>query len=161
MFRRNSGVRSGTKSNLYAAMNGKTLREWIRSSIRSAPSVEIRKKRIPRMCQSRRSDSHKKLISHSKNNGSPYRAASFKLGYSRMAFKRSAVRSRLSPPKRPEIVRFQVFFRLKSAILSILLHLFKKSRNTCFPRNFTYQSSYQNYDGTLWTGRHIIPHWGI
>ena len=27
-----------------------------------------------------------------------------------MAFKRSAVRSRLSPPKRPEIVRFQVFF---------------------------------------------------
>ena len=33
-----------------------------------------------------------------------------------MAFKRSAVRSRLSPPKRPEIVRFQVFFRLKSAI---------------------------------------------
>ena len=33
-----------------------------------------------------------------------------------MAFKRSAVRSRLSPPKRPEIVRFQVFFRLKSAV---------------------------------------------
>ena len=27
-----------------------------------------------------------------------------------MAFKRSAVRSRLSPPKRPEIARFQVFF---------------------------------------------------
>ncbi len=27
-----------------------------------------------------------------------------------MAFKRSAVRSRLSPPKRPEIVRFQAFF---------------------------------------------------
>ena len=27
-----------------------------------------------------------------------------------MTFKRSAVRSRLSPPERPEIVRFQVFF---------------------------------------------------
>ena len=34
-----------------------------------------------------------------------------------MAFKRSAVRSRLSPPKRPEIERFQVFFCLKSAAL--------------------------------------------
>ena len=33
-----------------------------------------------------------------------------------MAFKRSAVRSRLSPPRRPEIERFQVFFRLKSAV---------------------------------------------
>jgi|GEM_PF-2928999 len=33
-----------------------------------------------------------------------------------MAFKRSAVRSRLSPPKRPEIFRFQVFFHLKSAV---------------------------------------------
>ena len=33
-----------------------------------------------------------------------------------MAFKRSAVRSRLSPPKRPEIERFQVFFRLKSVV---------------------------------------------
>ena len=60
-----------------------------------------------------------------------------------MAFKRSAVRSRLSPPKRPEIVRFQVFFRLKSAVFVQYVHVLRGAAEPCF------------FDGTFRTG--VIP----
>ena len=47
-----------------------------------------------------------------------------------MAFKRSAVRSRLSPPKRPEIVRFQVSF-FQSCFLSTMFDLYQLPQHTC------------------------------
>ena len=42
-----------------------------------------------------------------------------------MAFKRSAVRSRLSPPKSLEIVRFRDFFFAKMQVLPRFLSIYK------------------------------------
>ena len=50
-----------------------------------------------------------------------------------MAFKRSAVRSRLSPPKRPEIERVQVFFRLKSAVFVHPVAFIQEVAELCVP----------------------------
>ena len=55
----------------------------------------------------------------------------------------TAFRSCLSPPERPEIVRFQVFFRLKSAVFVQYVHVLRGAAEPCF------------FDGTFRTG--VIP----
>ncbi len=52
-----------------------------------------------------------------------------------MAFKRSAVRSRLSPPKSLEIVRFRDFFRFKRAHFPYIWAFSRRRSLVCFERN--------------------------